>query len=265
MIAAWFAGTDHGLACTAADPAPGARRRPSRAGARRAAPAPRRRAVPDHPPRHEPGRGHYVFAMPPGRTIGNSKGRLGGGWGDIRGLNGIIVVAHRIPTGVRWMRTGPVPLLPDELAELLPRRLTGRRRRHRRRGARVHRRAPVQHRPRNADRPDLKALRKQFEAGESRHNVHGVGAGRGDERGPDRALHAAAGDRHDLAAVPRGRHPRTHLRAPGPGPHIEAAPTNSEASPRGRSDKRWAPTPTRSASACAADARTPARPLRPDR
>ena len=37
-----------------------------------------------------PERGHAIFAMPPGRTFGNSLGRLPKGWGEIRGLNGVI-------------------------------------------------------------------------------------------------------------------------------------------------------------------------------
>lgn len=40
----------------------------------------------------QPGRGHYLFRVPEGRTIGNSLGHLPAGWGDIRGRNGIIVV-----------------------------------------------------------------------------------------------------------------------------------------------------------------------------
>ena len=56
--------------------------------------------------------------MPAGRTIGNSGGRLGGSWGEVRGLNGVIVVAPH-PDGRRWERTGTVPTLPEELAELL--------------------------------------------------------------------------------------------------------------------------------------------------
>ena len=56
--------------------------------------------------------------MPADRTIGNSGGRLGGSWGEVRGLNGVIVVAPH-PDGRRWERTGTVPTLPEELAELL--------------------------------------------------------------------------------------------------------------------------------------------------
>lgn len=71
-----------------------------------------------------PGRGHAVFAAPPGRIIGNSTGELGKGWGEVRGANGVIVVApsvHPKSDGrYQWLRTGPVPVLPDIIAVLLP-------------------------------------------------------------------------------------------------------------------------------------------------
>jgi hypothetical protein len=73
-----------------------------------------------------PGRGHYVFAQPPGPLLGNSTGKLGDAWGEIRGRNGIIVVApseHAAAAAggrYRWERTGPVPVLPESVAELLP-------------------------------------------------------------------------------------------------------------------------------------------------
>lgn len=70
-----------------------------------------------------PGRGHYLFAMPAGRMLGNGTGRLGGVWGEIRGANGIIVVAPSLhPDGgeYRWVRTGVVPALPDDIADMLP-------------------------------------------------------------------------------------------------------------------------------------------------
>lgn len=54
-----------------------------------------------------PGRGHYVFLQPPGRTIGNSLGRLGGGWGEVRGANGVIMAepSHHAGGGrYRWER-----------------------------------------------------------------------------------------------------------------------------------------------------------------
>jgi hypothetical protein len=71
----------------------------------------------------DPGRGHYIFLMPPGRTLGNKTGRLGKSWGEIRGNNGVIIVEpsqHRDGGHYHWERTGPVPMLPDEIAELLP-------------------------------------------------------------------------------------------------------------------------------------------------
>ncbi len=70
-----------------------------------------------------PGRGHYVFTQPPGRILGNSKGELTGGWGEIRGRNGVIVVEpseHPDGREYRWLATGPVPELPAELAARLP-------------------------------------------------------------------------------------------------------------------------------------------------
>lgn len=72
------------------------------------------------------GRGHYLFALPPGATLGNGTGRLGGEWGEVRGTNGVIVVAPSVheyaETGGRysWQRTGLVPELPGYLRELLP-------------------------------------------------------------------------------------------------------------------------------------------------
>lgn len=74
---------------------------------------------------NHPGRGHYVFTQPEGRTLGNGLGRLPGGWGEIRGLNGVIVAAptrHEAAAKggrYRWTRTGTVPALPEPVAELL--------------------------------------------------------------------------------------------------------------------------------------------------
>lgn len=69
-------------------------------------------------------RGHALFRVPDGRMFGNSLGKLPKGWGDIRGANGFIVTAptrHEEPDGrYRWLRTGRVPYLPDEVASLLP-------------------------------------------------------------------------------------------------------------------------------------------------
>ncbi|MGH8573446.1 MAG: hypothetical protein ACREX8_12855, partial [Gammaproteobacteria bacterium] len=73
---------------------------------------------------NQPGRGHYVYLQPPNRRLGNRNGGLGGGWGEVRGLNGIIVVAptpHASPDGCRvWLTSGVLPELPSELANLLP-------------------------------------------------------------------------------------------------------------------------------------------------
>lgn len=62
-------------------------------------------------------RGHYLFAAPAG-SIGNSGGELGSTWGDVRGLNGILIVAPSEPR-YRWVRTGPVPALPEALRAVL--------------------------------------------------------------------------------------------------------------------------------------------------
>lgn len=72
-----------------------------------------------------PGRGHYPFLMPRGRTLGNSKGGLPGAWGEVRGRNGVIIVApsehEQAAEGGRylWDRTGPVPALPEAIATLM--------------------------------------------------------------------------------------------------------------------------------------------------
>lgn len=73
----------------------------------------------------QPGRGHYLFANTTGRRIGNGLGKLAGPakWGEIRGANGVIVVAPTIhPDGghYHWERVAAVPPLPDYVAEALP-------------------------------------------------------------------------------------------------------------------------------------------------
>jgi hypothetical protein len=108
QIAAWFAGTDYGIALHV-----------GRSGAivfdvdkpdklpdilrRHLVSAPFQSTRPD-----VPGRGHYVFLQPPGRTIGNSNGRLGTGWGEVRGLNGVIIAEpteHLDGGRYHWDRT----------------------------------------------------------------------------------------------------------------------------------------------------------------
>lgn len=72
---------------------------------------------------NDPNRGHYVFAVPDGRTLGNGVGKIGGGWGEIRGANGVIVAApshHEKPEGrYVWLSWGAVPVLPDYVAVCL--------------------------------------------------------------------------------------------------------------------------------------------------
>lgn len=73
---------------------------------------------------NDPRRGHYVFAIPEGRLLGNGRGDLGQAFGEVRGTNGIIVVApssHTKDHGrYHWVRTGDVPVLPEQIATLLP-------------------------------------------------------------------------------------------------------------------------------------------------
>ena len=60
-------------------------------------------------------RGHYLYAQPGERTVGNGTGRLGKTWGEVRGRNGVIIVApsvhEKAQTGglYTWQQTGPVP------------------------------------------------------------------------------------------------------------------------------------------------------------
>lgn len=71
-------------------------------------------------------RGHFLFKLPPNMIFGNSIGTLGSGWGDIRCHNGIIVVSpsqHAHHEGFyRWQRVGELPVLPQEIANRLPKR-----------------------------------------------------------------------------------------------------------------------------------------------
>lgn len=71
-----------------------------------------------------PGRAHFVFAQPPGRNIGNSSGKLGSEWGEVRGQNGVIIVAPSLNltsdnAPYVWKGTGVVPTLPDDIADML--------------------------------------------------------------------------------------------------------------------------------------------------
>ncbi len=107
QIAAWFAGTDYGIALHC-----------GRSGAV-VFDVDRYQNVPDVLRPHidrtphqssrpdDPGRGHYPFLQPPDRMIGNSGGRLGGAWGEVRGRNGVIIAAptqHKEGGLYRWLR-----------------------------------------------------------------------------------------------------------------------------------------------------------------
>ena len=125
QIAAWFAGTDYGIAlhcgrsgAIAFDVDDPDKLPDVLAADLLGTPVPYQSTRPD-----TPDRGHYPFAMPPGRTLGNGLGRLSGGWGEIRGANGVIIAAptsHPEGGEYQWQRTGPVPVLPEEIAEQLP-------------------------------------------------------------------------------------------------------------------------------------------------
>lgn len=71
------------------------------------------------------GRGAYMFALPPGVTLGNTAGSLGASWGEVKGRNGTIHAAptthHKADEGgrYRWERTGTLPELPGELVRAL--------------------------------------------------------------------------------------------------------------------------------------------------
>lgn len=73
--------------------------------------------------RDDTSRGHYIFTQPAGKTIGNGLGDLPAGWGDIRGLNGVIIAApssHPADDGhYKWHTTGLVPVLPASIADRL--------------------------------------------------------------------------------------------------------------------------------------------------
>jgi hypothetical protein len=123
LIAAWFAGTDHGIAlhCGRSGVVVFDVDRPDKLPDVLRAHldgAPYQATRPD-----QPGRGHYVFLQPPGRTLGNSTGRMGGDWGEVRGLNGVIVAAptpHPAEGGCyRWERTPALRPVPAEVAELI--------------------------------------------------------------------------------------------------------------------------------------------------
>jgi len=76
-------------------------------------------------------KGHAVYLMPPGRTLGNGRGSLTGAWGEIRGSNGVIIVEPSIhekkDIGGKyvWKSFGAVPPLPQFIADALPDAIVG--------------------------------------------------------------------------------------------------------------------------------------------
>ncbi|MEZ5116962.1 MAG: bifunctional DNA primase/polymerase [Candidatus Nanopelagicales bacterium] len=130
MIAAWFAGSPHGLFLHV-----------GRSGAVAfdvdtddvaVVPEPLRAALADAPWQRSREsaqvRGHYLFARPAGRVIGNGKGKLRGPWGEVRGTNGVIVAApteHSAGGAYTWVRGGVLPDLPADLDDALPQRDSG--------------------------------------------------------------------------------------------------------------------------------------------
>jgi hypothetical protein len=123
VIVSWYAGTDHGIALHV-----------GRSGAvvfdidhPEKAPITLRSAEKEcNPPTQRTRadqRRHLVFLVPPGRTLSNQRGKLGIGWGEVRGTNGVIIVAPSVhPDGghYRWTITGKVPMLPQGVADMLP-------------------------------------------------------------------------------------------------------------------------------------------------
>ena len=127
QLAAWWAGTDHGIALHVG----------RSGGAVLDVDAPDKMpavvvdAVASTSPPYQstrsdtPRRGHYLFAQPAGRILGNGTGRLGGAWGEVRGRNGVIVVAPSVHENAAdggrywWGSIGPVPVLPTPVGDLL--------------------------------------------------------------------------------------------------------------------------------------------------
>lgn len=74
--------------------------------------------------RGDTGRGHYLFDAD-GESYSNSLGTLPPGFGDVRGRNGVVVVAPSVHAKAdqgglyHWLTTGPVPKLPEYLAQHL--------------------------------------------------------------------------------------------------------------------------------------------------
>lgn len=73
----------------------------------------------------DPSHGHYLARLPRGQVFGNSTGSLGKNWGEVRCAHGAIILSpsthEKVDQGglYEWRRTGPIPLLPAELASKL--------------------------------------------------------------------------------------------------------------------------------------------------
>lgn len=125
VLVAWFAGTDHGvfLHCGRSgalvfDVDTPEKLHPLIAQAVEETSPPWQSTRPEQPTRR-----HYLFAQPVDRMLGNSLGRLAGGWGEVRGQNGVIVVApspHAEGGRYDWGHIGAVPPLPAYLLAELP-------------------------------------------------------------------------------------------------------------------------------------------------
>ncbi|HWF29863.1 MAG TPA: bifunctional DNA primase/polymerase [Mycobacterium sp.] len=128
QIAAWFAGTDHGIALHAA-----------RSGAvvidmdhRELCPGWLMDALKDSwapfqsSRTNADGRGHHIFLQPPGRTLGNGLGEFSDCGFEVRGNNGVIIIFPSVHENANaggryaWELTGKVPILPNVIADKLP-------------------------------------------------------------------------------------------------------------------------------------------------
>ncbi|MFV1504009.1 bifunctional DNA primase/polymerase [Mycobacterium kansasii] len=116
QIVAWFAGTDDGIAlhCGRSGAVVLDVDKPDLVPAQwwpALDSAPYQSSRPD-----TPRRGHYLFLMPPDRTIGNPE--FPGG--EVRGLNGVIIAAptvHSKGGAYRWVRSMTLPALPDIISD----------------------------------------------------------------------------------------------------------------------------------------------------
>jgi hypothetical protein len=123
QIAAWFAGEDHGVALHVGRSGAVAfdGDHPELLGGTALLQAIVDRQPPQQRTRPAEGRCHWLFLQPSDRVVGNGGA---GPWGDVRGANGVIIAApsvHPDPRGrYEWLRTGPVPPMPDYLAATLP-------------------------------------------------------------------------------------------------------------------------------------------------